>query len=123
VVSAEGLRRLVAPEPMEAAINDSLQSLAGRLLQLPVRNKLAAVEEALLATALEACEGNKSAAARMLGLHRKAVERKLEKYDVRHPLHALPGPKAVTGMGPVAMNGHVVPEPGTRAVPPGPFPG
>jgi DNA-binding NtrC family response regulator len=82
-VSAELLRRLVAPEPLETNINHSLQALAERLLRLPVRNKLAAVEEALLSMAMETCFGNKSAAARMLGLHRKAVERKLEKYDVR----------------------------------------
>jgi DNA-binding NtrC family response regulator len=83
VVAAEVIRRLVAPEPIETNINHSLQALAERLLRLPVRNKLAAVEEALLSMAMENCDGNKSAAARMLGLHRKAVERKLEKYDVR----------------------------------------
>jgi hypothetical protein len=38
--------------------------------------KLAAVETALLAAALEACDGNKSAAARMLGLGRKPIDRK-----------------------------------------------
>jgi DNA-binding NtrC family response regulator len=83
LVGSEALRRLVAPEPLETNINHSLQALAERLLRLPVRNKLAAVEEALLSMAMETCDGNKSAAARMLGLHRKAVERKLEKYDVR----------------------------------------
>lgn len=122
VLGADALRRLVAPEPMEAAINDSLQSLAGRLLQLPVRNKLAAVEEALLATALEACDGNKSAAARMLGLHRKAVERKLEKYDVKHPLGAALT-KASGGIGAGAMNGRGVGEPVQRVGQPGQFPG
>ena len=125
VVGADALRRLLAPEPMEAAINDSLQSLAGRLLQLPVRNKLAAVEEALLSTALEACDGNKSAAARLLGLHRKAVERKLEKYDVRHPLAAaLQKASDETNRdvaGAMAAGGE---QGGTRvAVQPGHFPG
>jgi len=83
VVGADFMRRLVAPEPIETNINHSLQALAERLLRLPVRNKLAAVEEALLSMAMGHCDGNKSAAARMLGLHRKAVERKLEKYDLR----------------------------------------
>lgn len=83
VVGADFLRRLAAPEPIETDINHSLQALAERLLRLPVRNKLAAVEEALLSMAMGHCDGNKSAAARMLGLHRKAVERKLEKYDLR----------------------------------------
>jgi DNA-binding NtrC family response regulator len=122
VLGAEALRRLVAPEPMEAAINDSLQTLAGRLLQLPVRNKLAAVEEALLATALEACDGNKSAAARMLGLHRKAVERKLEKYDVRHPLGAALSKAAGGNLGAGTLNGRGVAEPGQQAAQPGHFP-
>ncbi|HEY4185151.1 MAG TPA: sigma 54-interacting transcriptional regulator [Polyangia bacterium] len=90
LVGVEALRRLVAPEPLETNINHSLQALAERLLRLPVRNKLAAVEEALLSMAMETCDGNKSAAARMLGLHRKAVERKLEKYDVRSSATALP---------------------------------
>jgi DNA-binding NtrC family response regulator len=123
VLGADALRRLLAPEPMEAAINDSLQSLAGRLLQLPVRNKLAAVEEALLATALEACDGNKSAAARMLGLHRKAVERKLEKYDVKHPFGAALT-KASGGIGAGALNGRGVGgESAQRVAQPGQFPG
>ena len=133
IVGTDTLRRLLAPEPMEAAINDSLQSLAGRLLQLPVRNKLAAVEEALLATALEACDGNKSAAARMLGLHRKAVERKLEKYDVKHPLgaalHKASGGRVgaedgVAGGMNGGMGGRAVAEKGApRGAHPGHFPG
>ena len=90
VVGADFLRRLVAPEPIETNINHSLQALAERLLRLPVRNKLAAVEEALLSMAMGHCDGNKSAAARMLGLHRKAVERKLEKYELRsHPANTV----------------------------------
>ena len=79
------MQALIAPEPLEATIEDSLQSLAARLLGLPIGNKLAAVEAALLETAMRLSAGNKSAAARLLGLHRKAVERKLEKYSVRSP--------------------------------------
>lgn len=95
VVSAELLCRLVAPEPLDTSINHSLQALAERLLRLPVRDKLAAMEEALLSMAMETCFGNKSAAARMLGLHRKAVERRLEKYDVRFA--PSPAPSSVSG--------------------------
>ena len=119
IVSAETVRGLAAPEPLETTINESLQSLAGRLLRLPVRNKLAAVEEALLATALEACDGNKSAAARMLGLHRKAVERKLEKYEVRPgalPRPAKVGPPAQMGVSAPRMGSSAVAEPQRRAV-------
>jgi len=99
VVGADFLRRLVAPEPIETDINHSLQALAERLLRLPVRNKLAAVEEALLSMAMGHCDGNKSAAARMLGLHRKAVERKLEKYD----LCAHPANTVEDGVGPLGV--------------------
>jgi DNA-binding NtrC family response regulator len=80
IVGPEAVRALVAPEPLEGAIEDSLRTLVGRLLDLPVGNKLAAVEAALLEQAMRAAAGNKTAAGRLLGLHRKAVERKLEKY-------------------------------------------
>lgn len=83
VVGPEAIRALCAPEPVEGAIEDSLATLALRLLELPIGNKLAAVEAALLESAMKASQGNKSGAARLLGLHRKAVERKLEKYEMR----------------------------------------
>jgi DNA-binding NtrC family response regulator len=82
-VGADAVRALCAPQAIEGVIEDALAFLAERLLDLPVGNKLAAVEAALLESALRASRGNKSAAARLLGLHRKAVERKLEKYEVR----------------------------------------
>jgi len=82
VIGADAVRALCAPEPLDGTIEHSLASLAGRLLDLPIGNKLAAVEAALLESAMRAAKGNKSAAARLLGLHRKAVERRLEKYDV-----------------------------------------
>src|SRR5450432_398177 len=95
-ISAEAIQALCAPEPMEGAIEGSLVSLAERLLDLPIGNKLAALEAALLESAMRVSRGNKSAAARLLGLHRKAVERKLEKYEVRFvtgpaPARVFPG--------------------------------
>jgi DNA-binding NtrC family response regulator len=101
VIGPEAIRALGAPEPLEGAIESSLTSLAGRLLQLPIGNKLAAVEAALLESAMRASNGNKSAAARLLGLHRKAVERKLEKYEVRFA--AAGGSMPVPIAGPVAV--------------------
>ncbi|MES1172048.1 MAG: sigma 54-interacting transcriptional regulator [Bacteroidota bacterium] len=88
VIGPETVRSLCAPEPVEGAIEDSLALLAGRLLELPIGNKLAAVEAALLESAMRASQGNKSGAARLLGLHRKAVERKLEKYEMRFGMQA-----------------------------------
>jgi len=83
VIGADAVRALCVPEPLDGTTEHSLAALAGRLLDLPIGNKLAAVEAALLESAMRAAKGNKSAAARLLGLHRKAVERRLEKYDVR----------------------------------------
>lgn len=83
VICAAAIRALCAPAAIEGVIEDSLHSLAERLLDLPIGNKLAAVEAAMLQSAMRTCRGNKSAAARLLGLHRKAVERKLEKYEVQ----------------------------------------
>ncbi|MEP6655257.1 MAG: sigma 54-interacting transcriptional regulator [Myxococcales bacterium] len=94
VIDAKVIGALCAPEPMDGAIDHSLLLLAERLLHLPIGNKLAAVEAALLESAMRASRGNKSAAARMLGLHRKAVERKLEKYEVRF----VPGGGPVTAL-------------------------
>jgi DNA-binding NtrC family response regulator len=102
IIGSEAIRALCAPEPMDGIIEDSLASLAGRLLDLPIGNKLAAVEAALLESAMRISKGNKSAAARLLGLHRKAVERKLEKYDMRTPPPAL-------------INGANRPQPGVQS--------
>jgi DNA-binding NtrC family response regulator len=88
VIGRDVMQSLIAPEPMETIIDESLQSLAARLLGLPIGNKLAAVEAALLECAMRLSGGNKSGAARLLGLHRKAVERKLEKYSVVAPIQA-----------------------------------
>jgi DNA-binding NtrC family response regulator len=83
VVGPDPVNALLAPSPIDGAIEDSLKTLVGRLLDLPVGNKLAAVEAALLEQAMQASSGNKTEAARMLGLHRKAIARKLEKHGVK----------------------------------------
>ena len=83
MIGTEALSGLLSPATSEDSVASSLNMLIARLLELPVNNKLAAVEAALLETAMRASSGNKSAAARLLGVHRKAVERKLEKYRVR----------------------------------------
>jgi DNA-binding NtrC family response regulator len=56
----------------------SLDALARAILRLSMPNKLAAVEGALVAQALVMTGGNKSAAARLLGLHRKSLERRVD---------------------------------------------
>ena len=68
----------------ESGLNDptaEIDRLARELLALPDRlgSKLRAIERAVLHHAIEACNGNKSAAARLIGVHRKALERKWER--------------------------------------------
>jgi DNA-binding NtrC family response regulator len=55
----------------------SLSQLARAILRLEASDKLLAIEEALVTEALALADGNKSAAARLLGVHRKVVERRL----------------------------------------------
>jgi len=75
----------VTPEVL-AALNDNaimtadeaLRRCARELLMLPHGNKLDAIEEALIAEAMTAADQNKSAAARLLGVHRKVIERRTD---------------------------------------------
>jgi DNA-binding NtrC family response regulator len=61
--------------------NDEIDRIARSLLALPERlgSKLRVIERAVLHHAIEACNGNKSAAARMIGVDRKALERRWER--------------------------------------------
>jgi DNA-binding NtrC family response regulator len=59
--------------------NDGIEPLFEAVLRLSVDNKLEAVTDALIAHAMAVCRGNKSAVARLLGVHRKAIERRTEK--------------------------------------------
>lgn len=56
-----------------------LDALAGTLMRLEIddnQGKIAAIENALILRAMRETSGNKSAAARLLGVHRKYIERK-----------------------------------------------
>lgn len=62
-------------------VADDTRSLVSRVLvQEPGTNKIDAVVGLLIGEAMRQAEGNRSAAARMLGVHRKVLERRLEKY-------------------------------------------
>jgi DNA-binding NtrC family response regulator len=54
----------------------ALGELARAVLRMPEPEKLQLVENALIDEALRLAEGNKTAAARLLGVHRKVVERR-----------------------------------------------
>ena len=62
----------------------SRAALADMLLQLEGRDKLAAAEDLLIDRALERTAGNKSAAATLLGVGRKTVERRLKSREEHH---------------------------------------
>lgn len=51
--------------------------VAMEIIDLPISNKLKSINDALIEQAVEASKGNKSEAARLLGVHRKVVERRL----------------------------------------------
>jgi two-component system response regulator HydG len=59
-----------------------IDKMARAILALPTRlgSKLDAIERAVLHHAVEVCGGNKSAASRLIGLERKAFERKWERF-------------------------------------------
>jgi DNA-binding NtrC family response regulator len=79
VVTPDLVRRSLALESAPQRSNGGIDSLLHAVLRLSVDNKLEAVADALIAHAMAVCGGNKSAVARMLGVHRKAIERRLEK--------------------------------------------
>lgn len=74
------LDELVGLQPLGSDGRD-VDNLARSILALPVRrgSKLDVIERAVLHHAIETCGGNKSAAARLLGVDRKALERKWDR--------------------------------------------
>jgi DNA-binding NtrC family response regulator len=64
-----------------------IDRIAKKLLALPAHfgSKLDVVERSIVQQAIEMSNGNKSAAARMLGLDRKALERKWERISGETP--------------------------------------
>jgi DNA-binding NtrC family response regulator len=58
-----------------------VNELACALLELPEGDKLAAAEAALVEVAMRRADGNKRAAARLLGVHRKVVERRTSREE------------------------------------------
>jgi len=77
LVTPEALAPFLAESPASNTNADVLQATAQKILRLPIENKLEAIEEALIAEAVRLSDGNKSGAARLLGMHRKAVSRRL----------------------------------------------
>ncbi|HEU4411727.1 MAG TPA: sigma-54 dependent transcriptional regulator [Polyangiaceae bacterium] len=59
------------------ADDDLFRRVARLVLGTAAENKLKAIERALIAEAVHQAKGNKTEAARLLGVHRKAIERRL----------------------------------------------
>jgi DNA-binding NtrC family response regulator len=78
-ISPETIESLSRPATGSLAPTHEMRSFLRSFLHSPVPNKLEALEEVLLEEAMHLAGGNKSAAARLLGLHRKAVQRRLIK--------------------------------------------
>jgi DNA-binding NtrC family response regulator len=93
VVPPELLRGfLTSGGPNERAnewATDRIETLFEAVLRLSVDNKLEAVTDGLIAHAMAVCRGNKSAVARLLGVHRKAIERRTEKTSRAKPTAGL----------------------------------
>jgi len=74
IVNVDALHQCL---PQPDAPQPAGQSLAEALMRLDGDNKLAAAEKLLIDHALQLSDGNKTAAARLLGVSRKAVERRM----------------------------------------------
>lgn len=81
----------------------SIGDIATRLLGMNLSNPMEAIEIALLSSALTAVQGNITAASRILGIHRKAVERLVTKHKLRRD--GRPGPVRRRPRTPVSAAG------------------
>jgi DNA-binding NtrC family response regulator len=80
---AQGPPPAVASDPAPARSPGNLDDIARAILALPdCRHRLREVERAVVIHALETTRGNVSAAARLLGTERKALERRIERYKI-----------------------------------------
>jgi len=80
------LEELAAERPAPDTESE-IDRLARALLALPDRvgSKLRVMERAVLHHAIEACGGNKAAAARLIGVDRKALERRWDRHATEAP--------------------------------------
>jgi DNA-binding NtrC family response regulator len=81
LVDVPALEELASERPTPDAAAE-IDRLARALLALPDRlgSKLRVIERAVLHHAIESCGGNKAAAARLVGVDRKALERRWDRH-------------------------------------------
>lgn len=75
-VTEDTVRRFISDENESG--HDTLDMIVGEILRLDLVNKLDSLQYSMINHALRKTRGNKSAAARLLGVHRKYIERKLQ---------------------------------------------
>ncbi len=61
--------------------DSELESISRSIMKLNIENKLSAIEHSLIQRAIEESNGNKSKAAKLLGVHRKYVERHIKAFN------------------------------------------
>ncbi|MBZ4334692.1 sigma-54 dependent transcriptional regulator [Corallococcus sp. AS-1-12] len=77
-ITPDVLAELPGRPSQGAAREDPMKDLVRTVLRMPdAGDKLERLEQAMITEAMALAEGNKSAAARLLGVHRKAIERRL----------------------------------------------
>ena len=77
----EALERGAAPRGGAPGDADVVDGIARRVAELEIGgSKLDAIQRAVVMQALAECDGNLSAAARLLGMERKALERRVARY-------------------------------------------
>jgi DNA-binding NtrC family response regulator len=80
-IDAEILASLLPQDAAGDSVNEILETMARKLLALPLEDKSHAITKALVQEALSQSEGNITEAGRKLGWHRKSVERFLKKLN------------------------------------------
>jgi DNA-binding NtrC family response regulator len=65
-------------------MKDQLESLVGQMVErgILLDEAVAEFEKKFIRTALDAVRGNQSRAARLLGIHRNTLSRKIERYKL-----------------------------------------
>ncbi len=87
VLAEDSLIDLAQLQPFlsrERPVLENPTGLAESLLQLEGEDKLVAAEQLLIEHALRVCAGNKTAAAHLLGVNRKVIERRMKLREDKH---------------------------------------
>lgn len=73
--------QIVSQDP--ANVSKTLPTLENKLvINVPIGTTLAAMEEKFVCATVAWVDGNRTKAAKILGIHRRTLQRKLEKYDI-----------------------------------------